>query len=67
MGGEERRGKKGGLKYVQWCRITKGLSKITSDFVLGGEIDLLEQFGRDGYAASSLDSLQCSLRVHVVV
>lgn len=36
---------------VQWSWVTKGLAEISSDLVLWGEIDLLEQLGRDGDAA----------------
>lgn len=52
---------------LHWRRVTEHLSQITLDIVLWREVQLLEEFGRDGNAASCPDSIQGSAMVHAVV
>lgn len=54
-------------KALQWCWVTKCLSQITFDGILRRQVELLEQLGRDGYAASCPNSLQRRIVVHVHV
>lgn len=53
--------------YLQRRWVTKGLSELSSNLVLGRKIDLLEELRGDRETASSPNSLQCVLGVHVVV
>lgn len=48
-------------------RVTEGLSEITFNSILRREIDLLEQFGGDGNAASGTDPPQRGVVIHVGV
>jgi hypothetical protein len=43
------------MNHVQWSRVAEGLSQLTSDLVLWRQVELLEQLGRDGYAACRSD------------
>lgn len=52
---------------LHWRRVTKCLAEITSDFVLGRKIDLLEEFWRDGNAAGCTDFPQGSVGIHIAV
>ena len=49
---------------LQWCWITKSLSKITLDIGLRGEINLLKHLGGHGNAASPMD-MPKGCRIHI--
>lgn len=60
-------GKMGDKGDLHGSRVTEGLAELTSDLVLRGQIDLLEELGGDGQAAGGLDLPQRIIRVVVVV
>lgn len=52
---------------LQWCRVTESLAEFAFHLVLRREVDLLEEFRRDGDAASSLDASESLVCLHVSV
>ncbi len=52
---------------LHWSRVTDSLAELTRDLVLRGEVDLLEQLGRDGQAARGLDLPQRIICIMVAI
>jgi len=55
------------LKNIQWSWVTKSLSQISFDSILGREVNLFEELGRDRDATSCAYPSQRCVTIHALI